>query len=383
VTARVSWRVSGAERTGAWLSTASPPPRRIGQADDGTTAAVALARARGGEALVYAGDFRNARQLLAAMGRRLAGRPPTTRDPAALYRAERDLRRREHDLLSRVLVPIEEGLRVPLRNAPDVAAALAEALPPELGAPGLLPLRDLLGMVGAHEWRRKGVAVPALGAPVHPHYGVYAPVRGEYVELVAAAIREWPVAGKRALDVGTGTGVLAVLLARAGAHVVATDVEPRAAACARDNAARLGAAGEVLVVEADLFVEGRFDLVLSNPPWLPDAARTPLERAVYDPGGRILERLVLGLPDHLAPGGEAWIVISDLAELLGLRPEGHLAVLAVRAGLRVADVREARPSHPRAKDREDPLHAFRAREVTRLFRLVRERGDVPGQDPSA
>ncbi len=177
--------------------------------------------------------------------------------------------------------------------------------------------------------------------------------------------------------------MLAVLLARAGAHVVATDVEPRAAACARDNAARLGAAGEVLVVEADLFVEGRFDLVLSNPPWLPDAARTPLERAVYDPGGRILERLVLGIPDHLAPGGEAWIVISDLAELLGLRPAGHLTALAARAGLRVADVREARPSHPRTKDREDPLHAFRAREVTRLFRLVRERGDVPGQGPSA
>jgi methylase of polypeptide subunit release factors len=207
---------------------------------------------------------------------------------------------------------------------------------------------------------------------VHPHHGVYAPIRGEYVDLVADAAREWPVAGKRALDVGTGTGVLAFVLARAGARVVATDLEPRAIESAREDAARLGLADAVEVLRADLFPEGRFDLVVSNPPWLPDEARTPLERAVYDPGGALLGRLVLGLPARLAPGGEAWIVISDLAERLGLRPEGHVAALATQAGLRVADVREARPSHPRARDESDPLHEVRAAEVTRLHRLVRE-----------
>jgi hypothetical protein len=110
---------------------------------------------------------------------------------------------------------------------------------------------------------------------------------------------------------------------------------------------------------------------VSNPPWLPDEARTPLERAVYDPGGAFLERLVLGLPDRLAPGGEAWIVISDLAERLGVRPAGHVEALAARAGLRVSDVRSAKAAHPRARDQTDPLHAFRASEVTRLYRLVR------------
>jgi SAM-dependent methyltransferase len=371
VSATVAWRQGGVERKGTWLSPSSPPPARAGEADDRTTAARALARVRGGEALVYTGDFQNARQLLAAMGRRLAGRPPAASDPSALYRAERERRRREHDLLGRLVVPIEAGLALPLRRAPDVAAALGEALGPDPGLPGLLPLRDLLGMVGAHEWRRRGVLVPALGARVHPHYGVYAPVRGEYVDLVAEAARTWPVAGRNALDVGTGTGVLALVLARAGARVVATDLEPRAVACARENAGRLGLAGEVEVVLADLFPAGRFDLVVSNPPWIPDVARTPLERAVYDPGGAFLERLVAGLPERLAEGGEAWIVISDLAERLRLRPAGHVEALAARAGLRVADVREARPAHPRARDAADPLHAFRAAEVTRLFRLVR------------
>jgi SAM-dependent methyltransferase len=378
VTATVTFHARGAERTASWLAPSSPPPARIGEADDRTVAAAALARVRSGEALVYTGDFRNARQLLAAMARRLAPRARPT-DPRAAWRGERERRRREHDLLGRVLVPIEEGLRVPLHRAPDVAAAIAEALGPAPALPGLLPLRDLLGMIGAHEWRRRGVPVAALGASVHPHYGVYAPVRGEYVDLVAAAAREWPAHGKRALDVGAGTGVLAFVLARAGAKVLATDVEPRAVACARENAERLGLSAAVEVRLADLFPDGRFDLVVSNPPWIPDEARTPLERAVYDPGGAFLERLVLGLPARLEAGGEAWIVISDLAERLGLRPEGRIAALAAQAGLRVADVREARPSHPRAQDEDDPLHEARAGEVTRLHRLVRasEAGRAP------
>ena len=374
----ITWRDRGAERRGRWLSPSSPPPpAAVGEAGDTTTAAAALARVRRGEGLLYRGDYHNARQLLAALRRRLdrtlSGREGRRGGggPERAWRVERERRRLEHELLSRVLVPVEPGPTVPLRRAPDVSAALNEALAPLPELPGLLPLRDLLGMIGAHEWRRRGVEVPALGARVHPHYGVYAPVRGEYVDLVAAAAAEWPVAGRRALDVGTGTGVLALVLARAGATVIATDVEPRAVACARENAERLGLAARVEVVRADLFPPGQADLVVSNPPWLPGDAHGPLERAVYDPGGVLLERLVSGLPAALAPGGEAWIVLSDLGELLGLRPAGHVAALAGRAGLRVADVRAARAAHPRARDEDDPLHAWRAREVTRLFRLVR------------
>jgi methylase of polypeptide subunit release factors len=373
MTEMVSWRAAGDERRGAWLSPAASPPSRFGPADDRTTAQAALARVRRGEGLVYGGDFRNARQLLAAMARRLRPRSPAPQsDPAALFRAERRQVRLEHDLLSRLAVPVEVGLRIPLPRAPDVTEALAEALGPEVPLPGLLPLRDLLGMVGAHEWRRKGVPVPALGARVHPHYGVYAPIRGEYVDLVAAAAAERRLAGARALDVGAGTGVLAFVLARAEANVVATDSEPRAVACARENAERLGLAGRIEVVAADLFPPepSAYDVIVSNPPWIPvDAAVTPLERAVYDPGGTFLARLVAGLPGRLAPDGEAWIVISDLAERLGLRPGRHVEALAAAAGLRVVEVREARPSHRRAHDAEDPLHAFRSQEVTRLYRL--------------
>jgi methylase of polypeptide subunit release factors len=314
--------------------------------------------------------------LLAAMGRRLGGRsarPGGPRSLRDLFLEERRRQRLEHETLSRLAVPIEAGQagpRVALRNAPEVAEALTEALGAAIPLPGALPLRDLLGMIGAQEWRRKGVEVPSLGAHLRTRWGVFAPVRGEHVELTAEAVRRWPVAGKRALDVGTGTGVLALLLARAGARVTATDLAPAAVACARENAVRLGQAERIEVVEADLYPAGRFDVVVCNPPWLPHEAVTPLDRAVYDPGGRFLARFLDGLAAHLAPGGEGWLILSDLAERLGLRAEGELERQLAAAGLEVAGGIEATPRHPRSRDADDPLHQARSREVTALRRLV-------------
>ncbi len=369
----IGWRDASGERRAAWLGQ-DRPPLQVGTADDSIKAGEALQRAKRGEALVWTGDYHGARQLLAAMGRRIdaGGRAPRERDLRALFRAERERKRQEHLLLGRILVPVDPGFLVPLRRAPHVEAPMTEALGANARLPGILPLRELLGMIGAHEWLVKGVLVPALGdgARVHPHYGVFAPVRGEYVDLVARASARWPVEGKLAHDVGTGTGVLALVLAQRGARVVATDIEPRAVACARDNASRFDLAGRIDVLEADLFAGGRADLVVSNPPWIPAEPVGLLDRAVYDPSGMLLDRIVSDLPVRLTPGGEGWIIVSDLAERLGLRRPGHLEALAARVGLNVADVLEAAPSHPRTRELSDPLHAARSKEVTRLYRLT-------------
>ena len=349
---------SGADDSGgrpAWLSPGARAPDRYADADDRTTAAAAIAQVRGGATLIYRGDYRNARQLLAAMGRRLGARqdhPAGSGHLRDLFLEERRRHRLEHETLSRLAVPVEageHGPRLALRNAPEVAAALGEALGPDLALPGVLPLRDLLGMIGAHEWRTRGIEVPSLGAHLRTRWGVFAPVRGEHVELAAEAVKRWPVAGKRALDVGTGTGVLALLLARAGATVTATDLSPAAVACARENAGRLGLGDRIEVVEADLYPEATFDVVVCNPPWLPHEAVTPLDHAVYDPGGRFLARFLDGLAAHLRPGGEGWLILSDLAERLGLRAEGELQRQLEAAGLEVAGGLEAAPRHPRSR----------------------------------
>ena len=151
--------------------------------------------------------------------------------------------------------------------------------------------------------------------------------------------------------------------------MLATDLDERALACARDNLARLKLDRQVSVQPADMFPEGRAGLVLCNPPWVPAQPASPLEAAVYDPDSRMLRAYLAGLAAHLAPGGEGWLILSDLAEHLGLRMRDELLAMIGAAGLEVLGRSDVRPRHPKAADATEPLHAARSAEVTSLWRL--------------
>ena len=110
-------------------------------------------------------------------------------------------------------------------------------------------------------------------------------------------------------------------------------------------------------------------LIVCNPPWVPARPSSPLEHAVYDPDSRMLRGFLDGLAAHLAPGGEGWLILSDLAEHLQLRSRSELLALIERAGLQVLGRADVRPTHPRATDASDALHAARAAEVTSLWQL--------------
>ncbi|MPM79923.1 hypothetical protein SDC9_126966 [bioreactor metagenome] len=84
----------------------------------------------------------------------------------------------------------------------------------------------------------------------------------------------------------------------------------------------------------------------------------------------MLRGFLAGLAAHLSPGGEGWLIMSDLAEHLGLRAPGELEGWIAGAGLRVTARLDTRPRHGKVQDRDDPLHAARAAEVTSLWRLV-------------
>ncbi len=370
----IHWTDGDEQCSARWRAeSGAAPPKRVILADDTIPADTAYRLACEGIGLLWRSDFQNARLLLQALQRRVdrprrGKRKPEPPDPvpgAAFHRYRQSQAQRAH-ILSMLLIPFEADYGIPLRRAPDVRLACNEAWGPA-EEPSIASLRELLGLIGAHEWRKKGVAVPALGAHIHPHYGVFAPIRSEYVGLVAAA----PLSTKTlAFDIGTGTGVLAAVLARRGvAKIIATENDARALACARDNIKRLGLEAQVEVVEADMFPEGRAPLIVCNPPWIPSTPSAPIERAVYDPGGRMLHAFIAGLAAHLEPEGEGWLVLSDIAEHLGLRTREELLAMIDAAGLKVLSRGETRPHHPKARDGSDPLHAARAAEMTSLWRL--------------
>ena len=366
-------------------------PQRVVMANDTTTADEAYRHACAGTAMLWEGDFFNARQLLQAMARRCDAVPQRKRrktvleapKPAAgtaeAFHQHRQAQAQRARVLGMLLMPLEADYGMALRRAPDMRQACAHAwgMATTDTLPSVASLRELLGLSSAEEWRRVGVEVAALGAAplnrIHPHYGVFSPARGEYVELVARAplplaALQTGIAG--AFDIGVGSGVLSAVLARRGVpRIVATDQDPRALACAAANLAQLGVASQVTLLQTDLFPPGTAPLVMCNPPWLPARASSPIERAVYDEGSRMLKGFLAGLSSHLAPGGEGWLILSDLAEHLGLRTRDELMTWITEAGLTVLGKLDTRPVHGKATQATDALHAARAAEVTSLWRL--------------
>lgn len=384
----IHWLEAGVDCSARWRSErGSLPPKKVVLADDTMTADAAYRLACEGTYMLWRGDFHNARQLLQALARRIENTPARKRKKAAQevpasevfnrYRLSQSQRAR---LLNTLLVPFDADYAVHLRRAPDVKAACAAVwgAPDDTSTPCVASLRELLGITSSAEWRRVGVEIQELGdAPnnrIFPHYGVFSPVRGEYIKLVATAHLPKHVAGQDTLvafDIGTGTGVLAAVLARRGvSKIVATDQEPRALICARENLAQLGLQDQVELVQANLFPPGKAAIVVCNPPWLPARPSTPIEHAVYDEGSRMLMGFLKGLPDHLTPKGEGWLILSNLAENLGLRTREELLAAFETHGLRVVSRIDAKPLHTKADDHSDPLHDARAKEVTSLWRLA-------------
>jgi methylase of polypeptide subunit release factors len=377
----LTWEHDGVAGSAMWWSANDRvAPKKLVAVDDRLSTDQAMRYAAQGTAMLWLGDFYNAKQILSAIDRRLAkgrGRSaaqPVGTDAEEFYRI-RQARAQRSRMMSLVLVPLTFDAQsgsaiVPLSRAPQIGPAVEFGYghrhsSGEEGA--VVSLQELIGVQSAYQWFLNGVDVPALNAKIHPHYGTFLPTRHEYVDLVAQA----PLNSRNvAFDIGTGTGVLAAVLVNRGVKkVVGTDLSQRAVDCANDNFARLGMQGTAEAQLTSMFPAGRAPLIVCNPPWLPGSATTTLDAAVYDPGSKMLLQFLAGLPRHLTDDGEGWLILSDLAELLGLRSRQILLDAINEAGLDVIDRLDTTPTHRRAKDSSDLLHAARSKEVTSLWRL--------------
>ncbi|QWE08231.1 methyltransferase [Polynucleobacter ibericus] len=381
----LQWIEGGQDRSVNWHSeNGIAPHKRIQIADDTLTADIAYRLACEGTAMLYKGDFQNARQLLQALVRRVdkpskksarADRvaKDKTKSPLDAFNLHRLAQSQRARILGMILVEVNADHTIPLRRAPDVSQACLEAYGPQKDS-YVISLRELLGVISAHEWRKTGVQVLTRDdeeVRIHPHYGVFSPVRSEYINLILKA--PLPAAIKQnstAFDIGTGTGVLAVVLAlRDIQRIIATDLSDRAIDCARDNVNSLSLGDQIEVHKTNLFPSGKAALIVCNPPWLPARPSSSLEHAVYDPESQMLRGFLGELNDHLLPGGEGWLILSDLAEHLGLRTREGLLHWIEQAGLKVITRIDTKPTHQKAFDKTDALYAARSQEVTSLWRL--------------
>lgn len=126
--------------------------------------------------------------------------------------------------------------------------------------------------------------------------------------------------GEKVLEIGTGSGIVSIQCALNGAYVVCGDINPRAVALARRNAAANGV--DIDVRETDVYsnIEGRFDTIVFNLPYLPVEDEGELAKAWSGgPDGLgPLPRLLEGAPEHLLPDGRVVVVVSSLMDRAGL-----------------------------------------------------------------
>ena len=126
--------------------------------------------------------------------------------------------------------------------------------------------------------------------------------------------------GEKVLEIGTGSGIVSIQCALNGADVVCGDINPRAVALARRNAAANGV--DIDVRETDVYsnIEGRFDTIVFNLPYLPVEDEGELAKAWSGgPDGLgPLPRLLAGAPEHLLPAGRVAVVASSLMARAGL-----------------------------------------------------------------
>jgi methylase of polypeptide subunit release factors len=387
----IHWEEGGQACSAIWHSeNGIAPHKKVVIGGDSLTADDAYHLACEGTAILWRGDFQNARQLLQALVRRVdkpskkskragkrvdkAGDTSAQKTAVDIFNQHRLIQSQRARILGMLLIECNSEHTVSLRRAPDTSLACHEAYG-VVSDPYAISLRELLGVISAHEWRKNGVPVLAdsEGEPVfvHPHYGVFSPIRGEYIELVCnTPLPKQMEQESTAFDIGAGTGVLSIILAmRDVQHIVATELDERALVCAKENIERLHLESQIEVVKANLFPPGKASLIVCNPPWLPARPSSTLEHAVYDPNSQMLKGFLSGLKDHLALHGEGWLILSDLAEYLGLRTRDELLSWIEDAGLVVLGRVDTKPKHPKSDEESDLLHFARAAEITSLWRL--------------
>ena len=228
----------------------------------------------------------------------------------------RAFRARYRAASSRLLVPIRSH-RLALAKAPSIG--WLPEMYPEL-SDFHLSFPQIQGLNSSWQWYQKGVPLPVISRRLHPLHGTYFPTRHEHLHLFARWLSRYSGDRQRAVDVGTGCGVLAVMLHEAGfADIRATDINENAIEGLHRDLQRDPPI--TTITPQKLFLIGpvgsRFDLIVFNPPWLPGEAHSLLDQAIYYPP-RLFDDFFAAAYRALRPDGRIVLLFSDLLQTAGV-----------------------------------------------------------------
>jgi SAM-dependent methyltransferase len=269
----------------------------------------AAQRLRDGEVLIVTDHFSTGAEILSRLHTLLGPLPEQAR-----YMEKKEFKRTFRQAALRLIAPIEDH-RLALVDARPIGF-LAQLYPEHPGF--FLPFLVIQELHGAWLWFEEGTHLAVLGHRIHPYFGTYVPNRTTHLELFGTWLSQYTGPRTQAVDVGTGSGVLALMLAWGGfERVLATDNNPNAIESVERQLARSKPRPPVELDLCDLLGSDPTpnDLIVFNPPWMQGEVDDLLDQALYfEPG--LFERFFDQALEKLAPDGRVVLVFSNVIQLV-------------------------------------------------------------------
>ncbi len=188
-----------------------------------------------------------------------------------------------------------------------------------------LSFPQIQGLNSSWQWYMNGIQYPILTEKLHPYYGTYFPTRFDHLLLFENWLKQQKSEIELAFDIGAGCGILSFQMLNHNVNrVIATDINTNALLSIKEDMDRMNVdSSKLLTLHSDLFkkVDEESDLIVFNPPWLPEKSDGEgLDDAIYYKPG-FFERFFTEAYDHMKPDGRMVILFSNLAQVEGYHEE--------------------------------------------------------------
>lgn len=237
--------------------------------------------------------------------------------PNKTFKEQREYRAVYHKLSNLIIIEIVDH-QLLVNKSPSIG--WFAKLYPEVSN-FLLTLPQVQGFNSAWQWYENGIVIPILRNKIHPYYGVYFPTRFEHLELFDNWLKRYTGPKKTAIDVGFGSGILALQMVKHGFQkVFGTDTNPNAIIGLTESMGDTKLSRKIELDFGSLF--GKWnkptDLIVFNPPWLPEMRHADnLDEAIYYNKTLFLD-FFKAAKQMLLPEGKLVLIFSNLAQITGL-----------------------------------------------------------------
>lgn len=198
-----------------------------------------------------------------------------------------------------------------------------------------LPLPQIQGLNSSWQWYLKGINLPVLRNKLHPYYGTYFPTRFEHLELFDKFLLHYKGYKKSALEVGVGSGVLAMQMVKHGFQkVFATDTNPNAIIGLKEFMGDTKLSRKIELDFGDLFGkwEKPSELIVFNPPWLPQSSElNKIDEAIYY-DQNLFPEFFKEAKKRLLPEGKLVLIFSNLAQITGVTEQNPIEQELINGG---------------------------------------------------